>query len=424
MASLRERFKNSWNAFLGRDPTQNYMSLGPSTSYRPDRVRLNYGRDKSIVSAIYNRIAVDASQINLRHVRVDDNGRFKEHIPGPLDNALSIAANQDQTARAFIQDIVMSMFDEGCVAIVPIDTSADPRYNDSYKIYSLRTAKIIQWYPSDVRVLVYNELSGKKEELTLPKKMVAIVENPFYSIMNEQNSTVQRLIRSLNNLDFLNEQTVSGRLDMIIQLPYVVKSDNRKKQAEERRQEIVDQLSASKYGVAYTDGTEKIVQLNRPIENQMWSQVKDLTEMVYNQLGITQGVLDGTADESVMTNYYNHTIEPILTAICEAMEVKFFTETARSQNQAIRFFRDPLKLCSPLELADIADKFTRNELASSNEMRAILGWKPVEDPRADELRNKNISQAKCDAQPVTTDENAPANSTNEDMVKKLIEQAQ
>lgn len=392
MPPFGTRLQHAWNAFMGRDPVPIRYDLGYSSSYRPDRMRLSRGNERSIVTAVYSRIATDVSEIDIRHVRVDYDGRFIETIYSGLNNVLTLDANIDQTGRAFIKDVVMSMFDEGVVAIVPTDTSINPKVSGSFDIDKVRTGKIINWYPDYVTVQVYNEQSGNKEEITIPKKMCAIIENPFYSVMNEPNSTLQRLIRTLNQLDILNNQNSSGKLDLIIQLPYVIRNETQKQQAEIRRKDIEAQLVGSKYGIAYTDGTERITQLNRPVENNLWTQVKELTSMLYNQLGLTQSILDGTADEKAMINYYNNTINPILHAICEEMMRKFLTKTARTQGQAITYFRDPFGLVPVSQLAEIADKFTRNEIASSNEIRSIIGWKPSDDPRADELRNKNLNQ--------------------------------
>lgn len=397
MASFGERLKNSWNAFLGRDPTV-YPVYGSSYSYKPDRTRLSYGNEKSIVTAIYNRIAIDVSLVDIHHVRLDDDGNFKEIIDSNLNNALSVQSNLDQTARSFIMDVVISLFDEGYVAIVPVDTTTKPYNPGAYDILSLRTGKILEWYPQDVKVQVYNELDGKKEDLILPKRFVGIVENPFYYVMNEPNSTLKRLIRTLNNIDRLDEQNSSGKLDLIIQLPYVVKTQTQREQAKVRRKEIEDQLMGSKYGIAYTDGTERITQLNRPVENNLWQQAQDLTSTLYNQIGITQTILDCTADEKTMNNYLHNTIEPILLAIVEAMNCKFLTKTARSQHQTIKYFMDPFRLVPVNQLADMADKFTRNAILSSNEVRAIVGKEPSNDPKADELSNKNINQS-SDNQP-------------------------
>ncbi len=389
--SVGERLRHGWNAFIGRDPTVVYRNIGSSYSYRPDRVRLTQGNERSIITAIYNRIAIDASAINIRHVRLDSNDRYIETVPSGINNCLNLEANIDQTGRAFIQDTVMSMLDEGCVSMVPIDTTLSPDVTGSYDIETMRTGKIMDWYPQHVKLRVYNDKTGRKEDVVVPKKSVGIIENPLYSVMNEPNSTMKRLIRKLNLLDAIDEQSGSGKLDLIIQLPYVVKSDARKKQAEQRRSDIEDQLNNSKFGVAYTDATEKVVQLNRSVENNLMSQIEYLTSMLYSQLGITQSVLDGTADEKTMLNYYNRTIEPILSAIVDEMKRKFLTKTARAQRQSIKFFQDPFKLVPVSQLAEITDKFTRNEVMSSNEFRAVIGMRPSADPRADELRNKNLS---------------------------------
>lgn len=392
--ALGDRLQHAWNAFLNRDPTSaDFSSYGVSSySYRPDRVRFSRGNERSIVTSVYNRIAIDAAAIDIKHVQLDDNERFTEERDSGLNNCLGTEANVDQTGRAFVQDIVMSMLDEGSVAIVPVDTTIDPKVSGSYDLNSLRTAKIIQWYPSSVKVKVYNERTGKKEEIVLPKNVVAIVENPLYAVINEPNSTMQRLIHKLNLLDAVDEQSSAGKLDLIIQLPYVIKTEARKKQAENRRKDIEMQLSGSKYGIAYTDGTEHITQLNRSVDNNLMKQIEYLTSMLYSQLGITQSVLDGTADESTMLNYYNRTIEPILSAIVDEMRRKFLTKTARSQMQSIQFFRDPFKLVPVNQLSEIADKFTRNEIMTSNEVRQVIGMKPSKDPKADELRNKNLSE--------------------------------
>ena len=390
-----DRLQHGWNAFIGRDPTnlyQSYQEMGIGYSYPPHRVRFSRGNEKSIVTSVYNRIAIDAADINIEHVRLDENDRFMEIMDTGLNNCLTVEANTDQTGRAFIQDVVMSMLDEGCVAIVPVDTTLNPTVSGSYDVNSLRTGKVKEWYPKHVRVEVYNEKSGKKEEVVLPKSMVALVENPLYAIINEPNSTMQRLIRKLNLLDAIDEQSGAGKLDLIIQLPYVIKTEARKVQAENRRKEIEMQLAGSKYGIAYTDGTEHITQLNRSLENNLMAQIEYLTSMLYSQLGITQSILDGSANEATLLNYYNRTIEPILTAIVDEMKRKFLTKTARSQKQSILFFRDPFKLVPVSNIAEIADKFTRNEIASSNEIRQVIGWKPSSDPKADELRNKNLSE--------------------------------
>ena len=385
------RLKHAWNAFLNRDPTS-YYHIGSSYSYRPDRPRLTRGNERSIVTSVYNRIALDVSAITIRHVQLDENDRFIETLKSGLNSCLTLEANVDQTARAFMQDVVMSMLDEGCVAIVPVDTDLDPNISGGYDILSMRTGKVLDWYPQHVRLQVYNENSGMKEEIVMPKKAVAIVENPLYAVINEPNSTMQRLIRKLNLLDMIDEKNSSGKLDLIIQLPYVVKTELKRKQAEQRRQEIENQLVGSKYGIAYTDGTERITQLNRPVENNLMAQIEYLTSMLYSQLGFTQSILDGTADEKTMLNYQNRTVEPIVSAIVDEMKRKFLTKTARSQHKSIQFFRDPFKLVPVAEIAEISDKFTRNEIATSNEIRQVIGWKPSDDPKADELRNSNLSK--------------------------------
>lgn len=390
--SLSFRFKNAWNAFRNRAPTMMSQNIGSGYSYRPDRFRLTRGNERSIVTSVYNRIALDVAAINIQHVQLDDEGRFLNVIKSGLNECLSLEANLDQTGRAFIQDVVMSMMDEGCVAIVPVDTDDDPDDTKGYQILSMRVGRIRDWYPRHVRVEVYNENTGRKQEIIVPKDTVAIVENPLYAVINEPNSTMQRLIRKLNLLDAVDEQSSSGKLDLIIQLPYVIKSEARRQQAEQRRKDIERQLSGSKYGIAYTDGTEKITQLNRSLENNLMKQIEYLTSMLYSQLGITQSILDGTADEKTMLNYYNRTIEPIISAIVDEMKRKFLTKTARSQNKSIMFFRDPFKLVPVADLAEISDKFTRNEIATSNEIRQVIGWKPSADPKADELRNSNLSE--------------------------------
>lgn len=391
--SFGSRLKHAWNAFLNKDPSIGYHhSTGGSWTNKPDRVRFTRGNERSIVTSVYNRIALDVAAISIQHVRLDENNRYIETIQSGLNNCLSIEANMDQTGRSFIQDVVMSMMDEGCVAIVPIDTTLDPKVTGSYDILSMRTGKILEWFPTHVRVRVYNEKTGKKEDITLPKKMVAIIENPLYAVVNEPNSTMQRLIRKLNLLDAIDEQSAAGKLDLIIQLPYIIKTDARRQQAEQRRKDIEEQLAGSKYGIAYTDGTERITQLNRPIENNLMKQIEYLTSMLYSQLGITQSVLDGSADERTMLNYHSRTIEPIISAIVDAMIRTFLTKTARSQMQSIKFFRDPFKLVPVNDLAELADKFTRNEILTSNEIRQIIGMKPSDDPKADQLVNSNISQ--------------------------------
>lgn len=390
--TLGSRLRHAWNAFRNRDPTEQFKDIGASYYYRPDRVRLTRGNERSIVTSIYNRIAIDVASIDIKHCRLDDNERFVSEIDSNLNSCLTLEANIDQTARAFRQDIVMSMFDEGCVAIVPVDTTLDPNKTNSYDILTMRTGKILEWYPQHVKVRVYNEKTGKKEDITLPKSTVGIIENPLYSIINEPNSTMQRLIRKLSLLDITDEQTASGKLDLIIQLPYVIKTEARRQQAENRRKDIEMQLASSKYGIAYTDGTERITQLNRSVENNLLKQIESLTSTLYSQLGITQAILDGTADEKTMLNYNNRTIEPIVSAIVDEMKRKFLTKTARSQKQTILFFRDPFKLVPVNDIAEIADKFTRNEITTSNEIRQIIGLKPSDDPKADQLINSNIRQ--------------------------------
>lgn len=391
---LSDRLQHAWNAFINnRDPTYVHRDYGATYSYRPDRPRMTRGNDRTIVTSIYNRIALDVAAIDIIHARLDKDDRFMEAMDSGLNNCLSLEANIDQTGRSFIQDVVMSMFDEGCVAIVPTDTTLDPRKTKSYDILSMRTAKILEWYPKDVKVQLYNENTGNKEEIKLPKSMVAIIENPLYAVINERASVLQRLVRKLALLDTIDEISGSGKLDMIIQLPYVVKSPTRQEQANNRRKLIEEQLTDSKYGVAYIDGTERITQLNRPLENNLLKQVEYLTSMLYSQLGITQSILDGTADEKTMLNYHNRTIEPIVSAIVDEMKRKFLSKTARSQKQSIVFFRDPFKLVPVAEIAEIADKFTRNEIATSNEIRQEIGWKPSKDPEADELRNKNLNRS-------------------------------
>ena len=391
---IRDRLQHAWNAFVYND--NNYVdprNLGGLSTFKPDRVHFSRGVERSIVTSVYNRLALDVSSIAIKHVRLDENGRFKEEVDSGLQNCLNVEANIDQTGRAFLQDVVMSMLDEGCVAIVPVDTTIDPAKSGSYEINTMRTGKILEWYPAHVRVRVYNDRKGIHEEVVLPKSAVAIIENPLYAVINEPNSTMQRLIRKLNLLDVVDEQTSSGKLDLIIQLPYVIKSEARRKQAEERRKDIEMQLSGSKYGIAYTDGTERITQLNRPAENNLMKQVEYLTSMLYSQLGLTQSIMDGSADDKTMLNYYNRTVEPIIAAITDEIKRKFLTKTARSQKQTVMYFRDPFKLTPVLDLAEIADKFTRNEIMTSNEIRQIVGMKPADDPSADELRNKNLNQS-------------------------------
>lgn len=391
--SFGSRLKHAWNAFFSRDPTYEFQDAGPSYSYRPDRPRFTRGNERSIVTSVYNRIALDVAAINIQHVRLDENGRFLSMIDSGLNNCLALEANIDQTSRAFIQDVVISMFDEGCVAIVPVDTSANPEITGSYDIQTMRTGQILEWRPRHVKVRVYNDRTGQREDLLLSKETVAIIENPLYAVINEPNSTMQRLIRKLNLLDVVDEQTSAGKLDLIIQLPYIIKTEARRQQAEKRRRDIEDQLAGSKYGIAYADGTERITQLNRPVENNLMKQIEYLTSMLYSQLGITTSILDGSADDKTMLNYYNRTVEPIVSAIVDAMKRTFLTKTARSQYQSIWFFRDPFKLVPVADLAEIADKFTRNEIMTSNEIRQIVGMKPSDDPDADRLKNSNINES-------------------------------
>lgn len=402
--TIGSKLKNAWNAFFNRDPTDEYINLadeyinlGSSYSYRPDRQRIMRYKDQSIVTSVYNRIAMDVAAINIQHSRLDKNDRFIEIIESGLNNCLTLEANVDQTGRAFLQDVAMSLMDEGVVALVPIDTSFNPNVTGSYDILTMRVGEIIEWYPKHVKVRVYNEKTGKKEDLTLKKSIVAIIENPLYYVMNGPNSTMKRLIRKLSLLDIVDEQSSSGKLDMIIQLPYIIKTEARKAQAENRRKDIENQLADSKFGIAYTDGTERITQLNRPVENNLMKQIEYLTSMLYSQLGITTSILDGTADEQTMLNYYNRTIEPIVSAIVDEMIRKFLTKTARTQLQSILFFRDPFKLVPVANIAEIADKFTRNEIMTSNEIRQIIGMAPSDNPSADELRNKNLTAPMGDA---------------------------
>ena len=398
---VSSRLKHAWNAFVNnRDPTASYRDIGPGYSYRPDRPRLTRGNERSIITSVYNRIALDVAANDIRHVKLDEDDRFSEIIDSGLNNCLALDANIDQTGRAFIQDAVMSMLDEGCVALVPIETTFNPQQTGSFDINTIRTGKILDWYPKHVRVSVYNERSGKREEIVLPKDTIAIIENPLYAVMNEPNSTMQRLIRKLNLLDAIDEQSSSGKLDLIIQLPYVVKTEARRQQAEARRKDIEMQLAGSKYGIAYTDGTEKITQLNRSVDNNLMKQIEYLTSMLYSQLGITQAVLEGTADEKTMLNYYSRTIEPIIAAIVDEMKRKFLTKTARTRRQSIAFFRDPFKLVPVDNIAEIADKFTRNEIMTSNEIRQKIGMKPSKDPKADKLINSNLNQPEENEQPM------------------------
>ena len=401
--SFGSRLKHAWNAFTGNVQI-NYRDLGINSSYRVDRPRMSRGNERSIVTSVYNRIALDVAALNIQHVRLDENGRFLSVIDDGLNNCLTLEANVDQTARSFIQDVVISMFDEGSVAIVPVETTTDPNVSGSYDIQSLRVGQILDWYPQHIRARVYNEQTGRKEDIVVPKSTVAIIENPLYAVINEPNSTMQRLIRKLNLLDVIDEQSGSGKLDLIIQLPYIIKTEARRQQAESRRKDIENQLSGSKYGIAYTDGTERITQLNRSVNNNLMSQIEYLTSMLYSQLGITQSILDGTADEKTMLNYNNRTVEPIISAIVDEMKRKFLTKTARSQRQSILFFRDPLKLVPVNDIAEIADKFTRNEIMTSNEIRQIIGMKPSNDPKADELRNKNLNSSSEENHSLSLDE--------------------
>lgn len=396
---ITDRLQHAWNAFLDNDRRRPYQYMGYSSYNKPDRVRFTRGNERSIVTSVYNRLALDVAAIGIKHVRLDENGRYTEEINSGLQNCLNVEANIDQTGRAFLQDVVMSMLDEGCVAIVPVDTTINPNVSGSYEINTMRVGKILEWYPAHVRVRLYNDQKGIHEEVTLPKSTVAIIENPLYAVINEHNSTMQRLIRKLNLLDVVDEQSGSGKLDLILQLPYVIKTEARRKQAEDRRKDIEMQLAGSKYGIAYTDGTERITQLNRPAENNLMHQIEYLTNMLYSQLGLTQAILDGSADDKTMLNYYNRTIEPIIAAIVDEMKRKFLTKTARAQRQSLMFFRDPFKLVPVADIAEIADKFTRNEIMSSNEIRQIVGIKPSDDPAADELRNKNLNQSTEEMKP-------------------------
>ena len=388
-----DRLQHAWNAFLNNDQAPNYEQFGVISSYNPYRTRMTRGNERSIVTSVYNRIALDVAAIDIYHARLDDDGRFIDVVQSGLNECLTLSANIDQTAKAFFQDVVMSMMDEGCVAIVPVDTTINPAESGSFDINSMRTGKVLEWRPQHVKIRLYNDRNGQKEDVILPKSSVAIIENPLYAVINEPNSTMQRLIRKLNLLDVVDEQSGSGKLDLIIQLPYVIKSEARRQQAEKRRKDIEMQLAGSKYGIAYTDGTEKVTQLNRPVENNLMKQIEYLTSMLYSQLGITQTILDGTADDKTMLNYYNRTIEPIVSAIVDEMKRKFLTKTARTRGQDIVYFRDPFKLVPVNDLAEIADKFTRNEIATSNEIRQLMGWKPSDDPDADELRNKNLNKS-------------------------------
>ena len=391
--SVVTRLKRGWNAFLNRAPTTVYHDYGYSSYLRPDRMRFSRGNEKSIVTAVFNRIAIDVAAIDIKHVKLDDNERYLEEIDSKLNNCLSLEANIDQTGRAFMQDVVLTMFDEGCVAIVPVDTTENPNITGSFDIETMRVGRVTQWYPRHVKIRVYNDITGKKEEVIMAKSAVAIIENPLYSVMNEPNSTLQRLIRKLNLLDVIDEKNSAGKLDMIIQLPYIIKTEARRQQAEQRRSDIEKQLASTKYGIAYTDGTEKIVQLNRPIENNLMSQIEFLTSMLYSQLGMSKEILDGTANEQQLLNYTSRSVEPIISAIVDEMKRKFLTKTARTQHQSIEYFKDPFTLVPVTQIAEIADKMTRNEIMTSNEIRQIIGMKPSDDPEADELRNKNLNKS-------------------------------
>lgn len=410
-----DRLQHGWNAFVkNRDPTPSYAYYGDSYFYRPDRPRFTRGNERTITTSVYNRIALDVASIDVKHCRIDDNGRFKSEITSGLNTCLNLEANLDQTGRAFRQDVVMSMLDEGCVAIVPIETTLDPKISESYDISSMRVGKILEWYPAHVKVRVYNEKTGKKEDIVVPKKTVGIVENPLFAVINEPNSTMQRLVRKLALLDQIDEQSGSGKLDLIIQLPYVIKTEARRNQAEDRRKDIERQLSGSKYGIAYTDGTERITQLNRPVENNLMKQIEYLTSMLYSQLGITQTILDGTADDKTMLNYYSRTVEPIISAIVDEMKRKFLSKTARTQGQTILFFRNPFKLVPVNDIAEIADKFARNEIMTSNEIRQVIGMTPSDDPKADQLVNSNIRQPDEKGKPVAT---SPTTTMKEDKIQ-------
>ena len=391
--SIFTRVKRGWNAFMNKDPTTRRNMFDYGASLRPDRMRFTRGNERSIVTAVFNRIAIDVAQIDIRHCKLDDDERFLEVIKSDMNSCFELEANIDQTGRAFIQDVVLSMFDEGCIAIVPVDTTDNPNETGSYDIQSMRTGGIVEWFPQRVKVRVYNERTGKKEEVFINKRACAIIENPLFAVMNEPNSTLQRLIRKLNLLDVIDEKNSSGKLDMIIQLPYIIKTEARRAQAEQRRNDIEKQLSSTKYGIAYTDGTEKIVQLNRPIENNLMSQIEFLTSMLYSQLGISKEILDGTASEQQLLNYTNRSIEPVISAIVDELKRKFLTKTARTQHQSIEYFKDPFKLVPVSQIAEIADKMTRNEIMTSNEIRQIIGMKPADDPEADELRNKNLNKS-------------------------------
>jgi hypothetical protein len=413
--SIGERLQHAWNAFLNRDPTPDYHDYGMSYSYRPDRPRLTRGKERSIITSVINRIATDAASIEIRHVKLDENDRYIGNIKSGLDYCLTDEANIDQTGRAFRQDIYMSLMDEGYIAIVPVDTDSDPDLTGTFKVESLRTGKILEWRPKTVKVRVYNDRTGHQEDIVVLKKNTGIVENPLYAVMNEPSSTLQRLVRKLNLLDAIDEQSGSGKLDLIIQLPYVIKTEARRQQAEKRRGDIESQLSGSKYGIAYTDGTERITQLNRPVENNLMKQVEYLTSMLYSQLGITQSIMDGSADEKTMINYENRTVEPFVSAVVDELKRKFLTKTARTQRQSVMFFRDPFKLIPVTELASVADSLTRNAILSSNEVRCKIGYRPSDDPSADQLRNKNLSQSKEEMNAIKEENPTPPNLNKEEI---------
>jgi len=403
---LKDRLQHAWNAFTNRDPTYDYGYTGEhSSSYRPDRPRLSRGNERSIATSVLNRIAMDAAAINVRHAKMDQNDRFLSYVNSGLNNCLSLEANKDQTGRSFIQDVVLSLLDEGCVAIVPVDTSISPSESNSIDILTMRTGRIKEWFPNHVIVELYNDQRGINQEIKLAKNTIGIVENPLYAVINEPNSTLQRLVRKLVLLDSVDNQNTSNKLDMIIQLPYVIKTEARRREAEKRRMDLEDQLASSKYGIGYIDGTEKVTQLNRSVENNLMGQIEYLTSMLYSQLGITTGVLDGTADEKTMLNYYNRTVEPILMAVCDEMKRKFLTKTARTQGQSVIYMRDPFKLLPINDLADIADKFTRNEILTANELRQGIGIKPSDDPKADKLQNSNMPQPAESTPPTNPQDN-------------------
>ena len=422
MSKLLTRLAHSFNAFSNREPPIPFSQSSGGYGYRPDRTRHSTGVEKSFVYSIYNRIALDVSSFDIKHCKVDDEGRYLEDVKGPLNDILNLEANIDQTGRAFIQDYVLSLFDEGCIAIVPIITEDDPKDGGRLKIYNARIGRITYWYPQHVRVEVFNEYKGMKEEIVVPKKTTCIIENPFYSVMNQRNSTMQRLIRKMNLLDSIDEQSGSGKLDLIIQLPYAIKSQDKEKVASERVQRISEQLKNSKYGIAYVDQAEKITQLNRPVENNLMKQIEYLTNLMYSQLNITQSVMDGTADEKTMINYLNRTVEPILSALVDEMERKWLTKNARTRGETVKFFRDPFKLVPVSELADIGDKFTRNCIATSNDIRQAIGWKPSKDPIADELINKNISQPTTPGEESSTEDSDDLTPDDEELINTVLKE--